>query len=188
MTFRETPLPGVVVVEPRVFDDERGAFMETYHAERFAEAGIREPFVQDNHSVSRRGVLRGLHFQARRPQGKLVRVVRGEVFDVAVDLRLGSPGFGRWHAEVLSGANRRMLYVPPGFAHGFVALSEETVFLYKCTALYAPEWDRGVRWDDPDIGVAWPVTDPVLSGKDARLPLLREISAADLEPWREAEP
>jgi dTDP-4-dehydrorhamnose 3,5-epimerase len=188
MTFRETPLPGVILVELQVFRDLRGDLAETYHAERFAEAGIREHFVQDNQSSSHRGVLRGLHFQARQPQGKLVRVVRGEVFDVAVDLRLGSPHFRRWHAEVLSETNRRMVYIPPGFAHGFVTLSEEAVFLYKCTAPYAPEWDRGVRWDDPDLGVAWPVTEPVLSSKDAALPLLREISSADLELWREAEP
>lgn len=184
MTFRPAPLPGVVVVEPQVFGDARGSFMETYHAGKFAEAGIGEAFVQDNHSVSRRGVLRGLHFQARLPQGKLVRVIRGEIFDVAVDLRRGSPRFGRWHGEVLSAANRRMLYVPPGFAHGFCALSDQAAVLYKCTELYVPELDRGVRWDDPDLGIAWPVTGPVLSEKDARWPRLRDVPGEDLALWR----
>jgi len=181
--FVETPLPGVVLVEPQVFGDARGFFMETYHLEKFRRAGIGETFVQDNHSFSRKGVLRGLHYQVGRPQGKLVRVVSGEAFDVAVDIRRGSPTFGRWHGVRLSAENRRMLYVPPGFAHGFCALSDDVHFLYKCTDLYAPELDRGIRWDDPDIGIEWPVSGPVLSPKDAGLPLLRDVPEGELPPW-----
>lgn len=180
MTFVPTDLPGVVLIEPQVFEDSRGFFMETYHRAKFEEAGIAEAFVQDNHSRSVRGVLRGLHFQTGRPQGKLVRAVRGAVFDVAVDIRRGSPTFGHWCGFELSAENRRMVYVPPGFAHGFCTLSAEADFLYKCTDLYAPERDRGIRWDDPDVGVKWPIGAPLLSVKDAGLPLLRDVDVGEL--------
>jgi dTDP-4-dehydrorhamnose 3,5-epimerase len=187
VNFLETPLPGVLLIEPQVFADGRGFFLETYHREKFRAAGISETFVQDNHSRSARGVLRGLHYQARRPQGKLVRVVRGAVFDVAVDLRLGSPSFGRSFGCELTEENGRMLYVPPGFAHGFCALAEGTDFLYKCTDLYAPEWDRGIRWDDPDLGIRWPISAPLLSPKDSRLPFLRDVAEEELPKLGERE-
>lgn len=170
MKFIETTLPGVMIVEPRVFTDERGFFMETWHAERFGAAGIRHSFVQDNHSRSLRGTLRGLHYQVGQPQGKLVRVVAGEVFDVAVDLRRSSPSFGCWAGVVLSASNRRQLWVPPGFAHGFLAVSDSADVVYKCTELYAPHAERVLRWDDPAIGVEWPMpagVRPLLSPKDA---------------------
>ena len=169
-----TDLPGVVVVEPRVFGDERGFFFESFNAETFAAAGLPTAFVQDNHSRSQRGVLRGLHFQNPEPQGKLVRVTAGAVFDVAVDLRRSSPHFGRWTGVELSAANKRMLWVPEGFAHGFLCLEDDTDFLYKCTRPYRPQHDRSIRWDDPDIGIDWPLggTAPSLSGKDqAGVPL-----------------
>jgi len=168
MQFIATEIPGVNVVEPKVFEDERGFFMETFHQPRFAAGGIELPFVQDNHSRSKRGVLRGLHYQLRYPQGKLVRAVRGESFDVAVDLRRSSPTFGRWFGTTLSETNRRQLYVPPGLAHGFCVLSEVAEVLYKTTDVYHPEDERTVQWNDPDIGVAWPIDDPVVSAKDAK--------------------
>lgn len=180
MTFHETPLPGLLLIEPRVFRDERGFFLETYHRGEFEAAGIRETFVQDNHSRSATGVLRGLHYQVGRPQGKLVRVVRGAAFDVAVDLRPQSATFGRWHGVTLSADDLRILYVPPGFAHGFCALADGTDFLYKCTDLYAPACERGIRWDDPDLAIDWPVARPLLSDKDLRLPLLRDVPPVDL--------
>jgi dTDP-4-dehydrorhamnose 3,5-epimerase len=166
---RATGLPGVLVIEPRVFRDARGFFLETFNAERFAEAGLPTEFRQDNHSRSVAGVLRGLHYQLRRPQGKLVRVVRGAVWDVAVDIRRGSPTFGRWVAEELSEENQRMLWVPPGFAHGFYTLSDVADLTYKCTDVYQPDDDRGVRWSDPTIGITWPSTAPLLSDKDRAL-------------------
>ncbi len=169
MNFLPTPIPEVVVVEPKVFGDHRGFFMETFRADRFAEHGITLPFVQDNHSRSTQGVLRGLHYQIKQHQGKLARVIVGEVFDVAVDLRKGSPTFGRWVGEILSAENRKMLWVPPGFAHGFYVLSEAAEFLYKCTDYYAPEHERCVRWDDPELAIDWPLLDgvsPQLSAKD----------------------
>ena len=180
MRFLETALAGLLVIEPQVFRDGRGFFLETYHREKFEAAGIRETFVQDNHSRSIRGVLRGLHFQIGRPQGKLVRVTRGDVFDVAVDLRRGSPTFGRWHGVALTADNCRMLFVPPGFAHGFCVQSDEADFQYKCTDLYAPELERGLRWDDPDLAIAWPLACPLLSPRDAALPRLRDLAAGDL--------
>ena len=172
MKFHATPLPGVVVVEPQVFEDARGFFMETYHAPRFAEAGIAQKFVQDNHTRSVKHTLRGLHFQVTRPQGKLVRVVAGEVFDVAVDLRRGAPTFARWHGVTLSAENRLQIYIPPGFAHGFCVLSDTADVIYKCTEVYDPGGDRAIRWDDPAIGIDWPVQDPILSAKDAAAPTL----------------
>jgi dTDP-4-dehydrorhamnose 3,5-epimerase len=166
MRVLSTALPGVVLVEPRVFADARGFFLESFNAERFADHGLPSEFRQDNHSRSARGVLRGLHYQLDFPQGKLVTAVRGEVFDVAVDIRVGSPTFAQWTSVVLRGDEPRFVYVPPGFAHGFCVLSESADVLYKCTELYHPDDDRGVLWSDPTIGVAWPVAQPVLSARD----------------------
>lgn len=173
MRFIETSLPGVLLIEPALFADERGFFMETYHAARFAEAGIDAAFVQDNHSRSARGVLRGLHYQEPNPQGKLVRCTRGALFDVAVDIRVGSPTFARWYGLELSESNRRMLWIPPGFAHGFCALEEESDLVYKCTALYVREHDHAILWNDPDIAIEWPLLTPLLSAKDAAAGPLR---------------
>ena len=178
MTVHETDLPGVLLVEPRVFEDARGFFVERYHAERYRAHGIDAAFVQDNHSRSVRGTLRGLHFQRRHPQGKLVECVRGAVYDVVVDLRVASPAFGRWAAVELT--RGRQLWVPPGFAHGFCALSDEADVLYKCTDVYRPDDEGGLAWDDPDLGVPWPVERPLLSEKDRRLPRLRDLSPDDL--------
>ena len=166
MKVEQTSLPGVLLIEPKVFGDSRGFFLESYHHQRYAEAGIDAVFVQDNHSRSSHGVLRGLHYQVRHPQGKLVSVVAGEVFDVAVDIRSGSPHFGKWFGCVLSAENHRQLWVPPGFAHGFCTLSETADFLYKCTDYYHPEDEGGVLWNDPDLAIAWPVASPALSAKD----------------------
>ena len=170
VTCIETDLPGVVVVEPRVFGDDRGFFFESFNAEAFAAAGLPTHFVQDNHSRSQRGVLRGLHFQNPEPQGKLVRVTAGAVYDVAVDIRRSSPHFGRWTGVELTAANKRMLWVPEGFAHGFLCLEDGTDFLYKCTTVYRPQHEHSIRWDDPAIGIDWPLGDitPSLSGKDAK--------------------
>jgi dTDP-4-dehydrorhamnose 3,5-epimerase len=169
MKFLPTRLPEVVRVEPRVFEDARGFFMETWEARRFAAGGIDVRFVQDNHSASRQWVLRGLHFQLRQPQGKLVRVTQGEIFDVAVDVRRSSPTFGQWVGEQLSAANRRMLWIPPGFAHGFLVLSERVEFLYKCTDFYDPASERALRWNDSTVAIDWPIPagiEPLLSEKD----------------------
>lgn len=177
MKIIETSLPGVLVFEPKVFGDERGFFVETYRESVYAEVGLNVRFVQDNHSRSRRGVLRGLHYQLQRPQGKLVRVARGQVFDVAVDVRRGSPTFGKWAGIVLDDITHRQLYVPPNFAHGFVVLSDEVDFVYKCTDYYHPQSETGIRWDDPEIGIDWPreiMPDVILSEKDGQLPLLCE--------------
>ena len=170
MNIIETALPGVLIIEPRVFGDARGFFMETWNAAGFAAAGLDLTFVQDNHSRSQRGVLRGLHFQNPGPQGKLVRVTNGAVFDVAVDLRASSPNFGRWVGVELSADNKRMFWVPEGFAHGFLTLEDDTDFLYKCTAPYAPANEFTLAWNDPAVGIEWPVTglDPIISEKDAR--------------------
>ena len=174
-SFHMLSIPDVIRVEVRAYEDERGFFMETYRAAEFAAHGIALPFVQDNYSYSMRGVLRGLHYQKEpSAQGKLVRVMLGQVYDVAVDIRLGSPTYGRWVGEVLSAENRRQLYVPPGFAHGFCVLGGAAGVAYKVTADYAPDLDRGIRWDDPEIAVRWPIADPVLSPKDAALPLLAD--------------
>jgi dTDP-4-dehydrorhamnose 3,5-epimerase len=174
--MRVTPLdhPEVLLIEPDVFPDPRGFFMETFHSAKYAEQGLPAVFLQDNHSRSVRGVLRGLHYQLRQPQGKLVRVVRGEVFDVAVDIRKGSPYFGKWVGVVLSEENQRQVYIPPGFAHGFCTLSDEADFLYKCTDLYAPGDEYGIAWDDPDIAIEWPQLDYLLSDKDIGNPKLNE--------------
>jgi len=175
MNVIETSLPGVLILEPKVFGDARGFFLESWNKQTFAKLGLEADFVQDNHSRSARGVLRGLHYQVNEPQGKLVRVVSGSVFDVAVDLRKSSPHFGRWVGYELSAENQRMMWIPPGFAHGFLVLSGSADFLYKTTTYYAPQWDRGIRWDDPQIGVAWPLEGtPVLSAKDQVQPLLKD--------------
>ncbi len=166
-----TEIPDVIVLEPQVFYDARGFFMETYHTLKLAELGITAQFVQDNHSRSQRGTLRGLHYQIRQAQGKLLRVVNGEIFDVAVDLRRRSPTFGQWTGAILSADNKRQLWVPPGFAHGFYALSETADLIYKVTDYYAPEWERTLIWNDPQIAIAWPLIEgepPVLSAKDVQ--------------------
>lgn len=176
MNIIQTALPEVLIIEPKVFGDPRGFFLESWNQARFAEAGLTMNFVQDNHSRSARSVLRGLHFQIERPQGKLVRVTQGAVFDVAVDVRRSSPRFGQWVGVELSDANHRQLWIPPGFAHGFLTLSETADFQYKCTDFYDPPSERSVRWDDPTIGITWPEVGlgPMLSGKDAAAPLLAE--------------
>jgi dTDP-4-dehydrorhamnose 3,5-epimerase len=168
-------LPEVLVVTPDVYRDSRGYFLETYHAGKYREAGIAAPFVQDNLSRSVRGTLRGLHAQRRRSQGKLVRVVEGEIFDVAVDIRRGSPAFRRWVAVHLSSENFRQCYVPPGFAHGFCVLSDVAVVEYKCTELYDPADELGVIWNDPDLSIQWPIDEPTLSIKDSSAPRLRDV-------------
>ena len=168
MTVIKTKLDGCVIIEPKVFGDERGFFLETFQADRYiSEAGITLPFVQDNHSRSSKSVLRGLHFQKTKPQGKLVRVVRGQVYDVAVDIRKGSPTYGQWEGLILSEENKTQLWVPPGFAHGFVVLSDTADFEYKCTDYYDPSDEGSILWNDPDLDISWPVESPVLSNKDA---------------------
>jgi len=167
--FTKTEIPDVVLVEPDVFGDNRGFFMETWHEGKFADGGITADFVQDNHSRSGQGILRGLHYQVKKPQGKLVRVLNGEVFDVAVDLRKKSATFGQWVGMHLSAENKKMLWVPPGFAHGFYVTSRQADFFYKCTQFYAPDYERAIRWDDPDLAIEWPLIDgktPVLAAKD----------------------
>ncbi|MGB5598954.1 MAG: dTDP-4-dehydrorhamnose 3,5-epimerase [Thiothrix litoralis] len=169
MKIIPTHIPDVLILEPQVFGDARGFFMETWNAKTFADAGLNLNFVQDNHSRSRQGTLRGMHYQIKHPQGKLVRVTSGKVFDVAVDLRQSSPTFGQWAGAELSDENHRMLWVPPGFAHGFYVMSESADFLYKCTDLYAPEYDRSLHWNDPSIGIEWPLVNgaaPTISAKD----------------------
>jgi dTDP-4-dehydrorhamnose 3,5-epimerase len=173
LKFLQTDLPGVLIVEPDVFRDPRGFFLETFHAARYREGGIAYDFVQDNHSKSVRGTLRGLHAQRRRPQGKLVRVVHGEIFDVAVDIRPRSPTFGKWVASRLSGENFRQMFIPPGFAHGFCVVSDEAEVEYKCTELYDRADEIGARWDS--AGIEWPVKEPLLSAKDAALPTLAQL-------------
>ena len=180
MQFTPTSIPDVILIEPKVYGDSRGFFMETYRTSWFAEAGITVDFVQDNHSGSQQGTLRGLHYQIRQTQGKLVRAVVGELFDVAVDIRRSSPTFGQWVGEVLSAENKRQLWVPPGFAHGFYVLSEWAEITYKTTDYYAPEWDRSILWNDPQIGIEWPLlpgSAPLLSAKDQQG---KRLSAAEL--------
>ncbi|MCY1669481.1 dTDP-4-dehydrorhamnose 3,5-epimerase [Novosphingobium sp. SL115] len=169
MNIIECDIPGPLVIEPKVFGDDRGFFMESWNAEGFAKAGLDLTFVQDNHSRSQKGVLRGMHFQNPGPQGKLVRVVRGAVFDAVVDLRRSSPTFGKWTGVTLSAENKRMFWVPEGFAHGFLTLEDDTDFLYKCTTPYAPQNEGSLAWDDPTVGIEWPLDGitPLLSGKDA---------------------
>jgi dTDP-4-dehydrorhamnose 3,5-epimerase len=183
--FVPTALPEVVRVEPDVHRDARGFFVETWRADRWGAGGVAGPFVQDNHSLSRAGTVRGLHAQGRRPQGKLVRVVRGEIWDVAVDVRRGSPSFGRWVAETLSAENFAQLWIPPGFAHGFAVLSDEAEFVYKCTDYYDPTDELRIAWNDPALAIAWPVAEPLLSEPDRRAPTLAEL-AERLPRWTPA--
>jgi dTDP-4-dehydrorhamnose 3,5-epimerase len=176
--FIETKIKDLYIIEPKVFGDHRGYFMESYNKKDFFEAGLTMEFVQDNESKSKKGVLRGLHFQTKHTQGKLVRVTQGEVFDVAVDLRKGSPTYGQWEGVLLSAENKRQFYVPKGFAHGFLVLSEVAVFNYKCTDFYAPEYDSGLLWNDPDVGIEWPlegIEELSLSDKDMKQKTLKEL-------------
>ncbi len=175
MKFIPSSVPDVVIIEPKVYEDPRGFFMESYNKALFADHGITKEFVQTNHSLSVKDTLRGLHYQVGKPQDKLVRVIRGEVFDVCVDIRFGSPTFGKWVGEILSAANRKMLYVPIGFAHGFCVLSDEAEFLYACTDFYHPQGERGILWNDPDLAIPWPAQDPLLSEKDKRNVKLKDI-------------
>lgn len=194
MRFVPAPLEGVVVIEPEVHRDPRGFFLESYHARKFREGGIEAVFVQDNHSRSIRGTLRGLHAQRKHPQGKLVRAIQGEVFDVAVDIRPGSATLGKWTSVVLSSENFRLVYIPPGFAHGFCVLSDEAQVEYKCTDFYVPGDEITIAWNDPEIGIAWPVHDPILSPKDRDAPPLREVMKSLLcvvgepKPLKESPP
>jgi dTDP-4-dehydrorhamnose 3,5-epimerase len=175
----ECNIPGPLILEPKVFGDERGFFLESWNADAFAQAGLNLTFVQDNHSRSQKGVLRGMHFQNPGPQGKLVRVVRGVVFDVVVDLRRSSPSFGKWTGLVLSAENKRIFWVPEGFAHGFLTLEDDTDFLYKCTAPYEPQHEQSLAWDDPTVGIEWPLNglEPILSVKDAAGVALADVKA-----------
>ena len=175
MKVTRTALPGVLVIEPEVYSDARGFFLESYHARRYHQQGLPLEFVQDNHSLSRHGTLRGLHAQVRRAQAKLVRVIEGEVFDVAVDIRLGSPTFGRWAGVCLSAVNRRQLFIPAGFAHGFATTSPSAQVEYKCSQYYDADDQIAIRWDDPEIGIEWPIRQPILSAKDRDAPLLSQL-------------
>lgn len=186
MNVIETELPGVLIFETRVFRDERGYFLESWNRERHAGSGVPEVFVQDNLSSSAKGVLRGLHYQHPRGQGKLVMVLQGEVWDVAVDIRVGSPHFGRWVGATLSSENHRQLYIPPGFAHGFVVTGENALFSYKCTDYYQPRHEGSIAWDDPAIGIEWPITSPILSAKDRDAPRLEAIAAGRLPSWEDS--
>jgi dTDP-4-dehydrorhamnose 3,5-epimerase len=184
MELMETPIPGLIVIQPKVFGDERGYFLETYSLARYEQAGIAGCFVQDNVSYSSRGILRGLHFQNPGAQGKLVTVLQGEVFDVAVDVRYGSPTFGKWYGLLLNGANKRQFWVPAGFAHGFVVTSEAALFSYKCDDYYQPQAEFSLLWNDPDIGIRWPVEQPRLSAKDEQARRLRDINSSELPQFR----
>lgn len=183
MNIVPTPLPGVVVLEPRVHADSRGFFLETFRESHREAAGIARPFVQDNHSRSTRGVLRGLHFQVARCQGQLVRVSHGAVFDVVAEVRPESPHYGEWFGVELDDAEHKQLYIPPGYAHGFCVLSDVADFEYRCTGYYDPEVEKGVAWNDPELAIEWPVADPVLSDRDAELPRIGECSRDRLPPW-----
>jgi dTDP-4-dehydrorhamnose 3,5-epimerase len=182
--IENTNLPGVLLIEPKRFGDARGYFLETWHEERYAAAGINLRFVQDNLSRSVRGILRGLHLQQPAAQGKLVYVVEGEVFDVALDVRVGSPTFGNWTGAILSAKDHRQLWIPPGFAHGFCVTSDVALFAYKCTELYSSAHELGVAWNDPALGIPWPVAEPQLSAKDSVLPRLADIDPARLPKFR----
>jgi dTDP-4-dehydrorhamnose 3,5-epimerase len=188
LKFTETSLPGVFLIEPAVFEDDRGFFVETYHRRKYDEAGMDQLFVQDNHSYSQRFTLRGLHYQLRNPQAKLVYVVTGQVLDIAVDIRLGSPTFGRWTGTLLSEENKRQLFVPNGFALGFCVLSNAAHVIYKCTDLYTPGDEYGVLWSDPTIDVVWPIENPTLSEKDAKNPKLRDVPEENLPVYKNPDP
>jgi dTDP-4-dehydrorhamnose 3,5-epimerase len=175
MRVFETPLPGLMIIEPDLYRDPRGMFWEAFQEERYNKAGIRSAFVQDNFSWSAKHTLRGLHYQLRRPQGKLVTVIKGSVYDVAVDIRRGSPTFGRWYGVELSDEDMRQLYIPPGFAHGFCVLSETAGFFYKCTDVYQPGDERGILWNDPHLNIQWPIAEPLLSSKDRAFKLFTDM-------------
>ena len=177
MKFIASPIADVIIIEPEIYTDHRGFFLETWQQDKFREGGIDFDFVQDNHSKSGHGTLRGLHYQIKQPQGKLIRVIAGSIFDVAVDMRKSSPTFGQWTAEIINAENKKMFWIPPGFAHGYYVLSDTAQVCYKCTDYYAPEHERTIRWDDPELAINWPLIDnqaPVLSGKDEKGKLLRE--------------
>lgn len=184
--FRETELPGVLICELHIFADDRGFFVETYHAEKYSAGGIRGQFVQDNFSHSKQAVLRGLHYQLHRPQAKLVSAISGAIYDIAVDIRRGSPTFGCWAGTILSGENKRQLYIPEGFAHGFCVLSESADVVYKCTDVYDPKDDYGLLWNDPSFGIDWPVVEPLLSKKDAALPTIDAVPEEHLPDYADA--
>jgi dTDP-4-dehydrorhamnose 3,5-epimerase len=184
MKIIETELDGVLIIEPAVFNDRRGFFLETYNQNRYQEHGIKANFVQDNMSISKKGTLRGLHFQYPKAQAKLVQVRRGEVFDVVVDIRRVSPTFGRWIGENLSDKNKRQLFIPAGVAHGFCVLSDTALFHYKCSDFYAPECEGGILWSDPDVAIDWPLESPVVSEKDAKLPCLKDIAEDRLPAYK----
>ena len=175
MEIIKTSISEVIVFVPPVFTDSRGYFLETYQQQKYAEAGISQPFVQDNQSYSTKNVLRGLHFQLRHPQGKLVRVTQGSVFDVAIDMRKNSPTFGKWHGEILSAENKKQMYIPENFAHGFCVLSDSAEFVYKCTDFYVPGDESGLIWNDAQLGIKWPIEQPILSDKDAALPSWADV-------------
>ena len=177
MNILRTSLDGVLILVPRVFDDDRGFFMETYHIKKYAKIGIAIDFVQDNLSFSQKRTLRGLHYQHPNDQAKLVQVLQGHVFDVTVDIRSGSPTFGKWLGIHLSDENKRQVFIPAGFAHGFCVVSNTALFLYKCSDIYTPEYERGLLWSDPDLAIDWPVKEPILSGKDAKYPRLKDVKA-----------
>lgn len=183
MRVIRTAIPEVFIIEPDVFKDERGFFLESYHRMKWLELGIRDEFVQDNHAMSGRGILRGLHYQIKHQQAKLCRVIRGEVFDVAVDIRRGSPNFGKSVSTILSAANMQQLYIPAGFAHGYLVLSETAEFLYKCSEFYYPEFDRGILWNDPALGIEWGIENPHLSAKDRNHLPLAKMAAEDLPKY-----
>ena len=185
MNIKETNIPGVLILEPKVFTDDRGYFLETWNSMRYEQAGIPGPFVQDNISFSTKGILRGLHFQYPQSQGKLIQVLLGEVMDIVVDIRVGSPTYGQWISEVLSESNHRQMYIPPGFAHGYCVTSEAAIFSYKCTDFYNPATEHGIIWNDPDIGIEWPVAEPILSKKDAVYPRLEEFQPENLPQFGE---
>ena len=184
MKILETSLKGVLIIEPDVFTDQRGFFMETFHQEKYREHGIDVAFVQDNLSYSVRGTMRGLHYQHPHDQAKLIQVLTGRVFDVAVDIRSGSPTFGQWTGLELDSESRRQIFIPEGFAHGFCVLSERAVVTYKCTDFYAPNDEGGIIWSDPYVGIQWPITDPLLSEKDSKYPLLKDIPPDRLPPYK----
>ncbi len=184
MKILKTSLPGVLIIQPDIFKDKRGFFMETYHRKNYAKEGLDQSFVQDNLSYSIRGTLRGLHYQYPDAQVKLVQVVKGKIYDVAVDIRQGSPTFGQWTGVHLSDENKRQFFVPEGFAHGFCVLSDTAFVVYKCSDFYAPESEKGILWSDPDIGIDWPVKEPLLSPKDIQFPCLKDIPLECLPDYR----
>ena len=183
MKVTQTKLQGALVFEPKVFGDDRGFFMETWNYQRYKEAGLDVKFVQSNLSKSAKGVLRGLHFQNPNPQGKLVQILTGEVYDVAVDIRQGSPTFGQWHGELLSGDNNKQFYIPEGFAHGFCVLSESAIFSYMCTNVYDQKSDHSILWNDPDLNIDWPINEPLLSEKDKQAPALSSLKTTSLPKY-----